>query len=343
MVHASLFSGIGGFDLAAEWIGWQNAFHCEINPFGQRVLKYHFPNSESYDDITKTDFTKWRGRVDIITGGFPCQPFSLAGKRKGTADDRYLWPQMLRVIREINPTWVVGENVAGIVSMVQPGEAVEVGRTASLFGEDYKDEELRQQYVVETVCADLEREGYSVQPVLIPACAVGAPHRWDRIWFIAHRNSDRWEERGSNSDRTDAFLSVRRNVQLQPCGFGKVELVANGADTRLEAVQRERQDGVHAVGTSADSQSTRSEGKCEHRQGEIQFDGRNRKEIQTCWAQFPTQPPVCSRDDGIPRQLDSITFPKWREESIKAYGNAIVPQVAYEIFTAINRFEQEKR
>jgi len=101
MTHASLFSGIGGFDLAAEWMGWENVFHCEINPFGQKILKYYWPKAISYGDITKTDFTIWRSRVDIITGGFPCQPFSIAGKRKGTADDRHLWPEMLRAIQEI--------------------------------------------------------------------------------------------------------------------------------------------------------------------------------------------------------------------------------------------------
>lgn len=187
LTHASLFSGIGGFDLAAEWVGWNNAFHCEINPFGQRILKYHFPNSVSYEDITKTDFRKWRGQIDVLSGGFPCQPFSLAGSRKGADDDRYLWPEMLRAIREIRPYWVVGENVGGIITMVQPGETVELGCETSLFGEDYKNEELHQQYVVETICSDLEREGYSVQPMLIPACAVGAPHRRDRVWFIANR------------------------------------------------------------------------------------------------------------------------------------------------------------
>ena len=92
MTHASLFSGIGGFDLAAEWAGWTNLFNCEIDPFCRRVLKYHFPNSVQYEDIRTTDFTVWRGRIDVLTGGFPCQPFSCAGKRKGTDDDRYLWP-----------------------------------------------------------------------------------------------------------------------------------------------------------------------------------------------------------------------------------------------------------
>ena len=116
MKHGSLFSGIGGFDLAAEWMGWDNIFHCEWNPFGQKILKHHFPNSISYNDIKETDFTIHKGNIDIITGGFPCQPYSTAGKRKGKADERHLFPEMLRVIKEVQPTWVIGENVRGLVS-----------------------------------------------------------------------------------------------------------------------------------------------------------------------------------------------------------------------------------
>jgi DNA (cytosine-5)-methyltransferase 1 len=116
MTHASLFSGIGGFDLAAEWMGWNNLFHCEWNPFGQKVLKHHFPNSISYNDITKTDFTIHEGSVDILTGGFPCQPYSTAGKRLGKADERHLFPEMLRCIKEVKPRWVVGENVRGLLN-----------------------------------------------------------------------------------------------------------------------------------------------------------------------------------------------------------------------------------
>jgi hypothetical protein len=116
MTHASLFSGIGGFDLAAEWMRWENIFHCEWNPFGQKVLAHHFPNSKSYNDITKTDFTIHAGAIDVLTGGFPCQPYSLAGKQLGKEDERHLWPEMLRTIEEVKPTWVVGENVLGIVN-----------------------------------------------------------------------------------------------------------------------------------------------------------------------------------------------------------------------------------
>lgn len=162
MTHASLFSGIGGFDLAAEWMGWQNMFNCEIDPFCRKVLAYHFPEAKQYEDVKTTDFTIHRGHIDVLTGGFPCQPFSLAGKRKGSDDNRYLWPEMLRAIREIQPRWVVGENVFGIVNW-------------------------SDGMVFEQVQSDLENEGYEVQPYIIPACAVDAPHRRDRVWFVAHR------------------------------------------------------------------------------------------------------------------------------------------------------------
>ena len=309
MNHASLFSGIGGAEVAATWMGWQNLFHCEINPFGRKVLEYWYPNSTSYEDITKTDFSEWRGRVDVLTAGFPCQPFSLAGKRKGADDDRYLWPQVIRAIHEIRPAWVVGENVAGILTMVQPGTEVEVGSGASLFGESGRKRVLlRQEYVIETVCRDLEREGYEVRPFVVPACAVGAPHRRDRVWIVARRTAP------------------------------------DSADAGAETLQCGREDRVHAVGVASDPHSKLSQ--C----GDYsEQEGRDikRKRVEplhspTGWADFPTQSPVCSRDDGFPIPMDGIAFSKWRQEAIKAYGNAWVPQVAYEIFRAIQQAEDEE-
>lgn len=180
MIHASLFSGIGGFDLAAEWAGWTNAFNCEIDPFCRTILKYHFPNAKQYEDIRTADFTIWKDRIDVLTGGFPCQPFSLAGKWRGTEDDRYLWPAMLDVIRTVRPRWVVGENVYGIVNW-------------------------SEGLVFEQVCADLEAAGYEVQPYIIPACGVGAPHRRDRCWFVAHRTDAGAE---AMREREDGFYAV---------------------------------------------------------------------------------------------------------------------------------------
>ncbi len=159
--HGSLFSGIGGFDLAAEWMGWDNVFHCEIETLQQLILKHNFPKSKLYNDIRKTDFTIYRGIINILTGGFPCQPFSLAGQKLGIDDPRHLWPQMLRAIREIQPEWVVGENVFGIINW---GGGM----------------------VFEQVQADLEAQGYEVQPYILPACGKDALHRCDRVFFVAH-------------------------------------------------------------------------------------------------------------------------------------------------------------
>ena len=274
MIHGSLFSGIGGFDLAATWAGWQNAFNCEINPFCREVLKYHFPESEQIENIKDYDFTMYRNRIDIISGGFPCQPFSHAGKRFGTDDDRYLWPQMLRAIREVSPRWVVGENVDGLITM-QDG------------------------MVFEKVCADLEDAGYEVQPYIIPACAVGAPHRRYRVWIVAHALPGR---RGDG-----------RSASKQPTPQDTTEPTIN---------------------TFAS--------------GEIQRETSKRKRVDTTsansrWDRFPeTFPSIRRGDDGLPFDVDDLTisFPRWRKESIKAYGNAIVPQVAYQIFKSINEYEK---
>lgn len=161
MTHGSLFSGIGGFDLAAEWAGWENTFQVEINDWCRRVLKKNFPNAQQYGDIKQFSGINWRGKIDVISGGFPCQPYSSAGLRKGTDDERHLWPEMLRVIREVAPRWVVGENVFGIVTW-------------------------ENGLVFEQVHIDLEAEGYEVQAFVLPAASTNAPHRRDRTWFIAH-------------------------------------------------------------------------------------------------------------------------------------------------------------
>ncbi len=375
--HGSLFSGIGGPEIAAEIMGWKNMFHCEINPFGRKILDYWFPNSKSYEDITKTDFTEWREKINVLTGGFPCQPFSVAGQRKGAEDNRYLWPEMLRAIREIQPDWVVGENVAGILSMVQPGSETALGREESLFGEvDRKRILHRQEYVVETVCNDLEREGYSVQPVVIPACAVGAPHRRDRVFFIAHRadagvkgmqrkwkdnilsgrtasdtNSHRWRD-GKNRQVTIAERKGTADIgTFREDGTSSYSQCSGSGQIQQE-IQSEQSNGhsFDSNGGEWDAPYSSSEGlstlrfptsiekkKWENEDGcSVQPAGNVRRaSFAERWKNFPTQSPVCSRDDGISTRLDGIAFSKWRQESIKAYGNAIVPQVMYEIFQAI--------
>ena len=207
------------------------------------------PPAPIYTDIKTFPAHLFRGKVSILTGGYPCQPFSAAGKRDGTSDDRYLWPEMFRIIREARPTYVVAENVRGLISW-------------------------NEGMVLDTVCADLEGEGYEVFPVVLPAASVNAPHRRDRIWIVATN--------------------------------------ANG-----EMLEHRNRKGTS--GRSAHAQE----------RTESPYGPRS-------WETFPTVAPVCGGDDGLSSRLDGITFPKWRRESIKAYGNAIVPQVAFQIFQALN-------
>lgn len=312
MNHASLFSCIGGFDLAAKEVGWNNVFQCEIDPFCQSVLKYYFPKTVLYEDIKRTDFTSWKGKIDVLTGGFPCQPFSVAGQRKGADDDRYLWPEMLRVIRETRPRWVIGENVAGITNMVQPGSETDVETKSDQDEENYKETILEQEYIINTICDDIEREVYSVQPIIIPACGVGAPHRRDRVWFIAHSNGSRelqFGERRDIRDKEQYDQDKEPERHEQPSRFGgsgEAYVISDSDNERLSTI------GITDRVSSAER-----------------------------WKDFPTQPPVCRGNDGLPFNVDNLTIPygKWRKESIKTYGNAIVPQIAMKIFEIINKIE----
>jgi DNA (cytosine-5)-methyltransferase 1 len=321
LVHASLFSGIGGFDLAADWMGWDNLFHCEWNPFGQRVLKHHFPNSISYNDITKTDFTIHEGSVDILTGGFPCQPYSTAGKRLGKADERHLFPHMLRCIKEVKPRWVVGENVRGLVNW----------NGGLVFNEVYD---------------DLEREGYEVQSFLIPAAGVNAPHQRYRIWFVAYSNNYGTSTRFGEVQRENGEIS-KRNEDAE-FSDSSIQYATNTNSRGLEGTIKERWDSQYVKRENGSfTQETNVTNSNTSRIYEQHNTTKSVKQEQFSrvsferrdFSRFPTKSAICGGNDGIPRELDSITFSKWRNESIKAYGNAIVPQVAYEIFKAIEEFE----
>jgi DNA (cytosine-5)-methyltransferase 1 len=158
-IHLDLFSGIGGFSLAAKWAGFQTIQFVENDLFCQKVLTKNFPNIPIHDDIKTFQYNK---SVTLLTGGFPCQSFSIAGKQKGINDERYLWSEMFRIIRECKPTWIIAENVTGIVEMA-----------------------------LEEVCSNLENENYETQTFIIPACAANAPHRRDRVWIIAHALCER--------------------------------------------------------------------------------------------------------------------------------------------------------
>jgi DNA (cytosine-5)-methyltransferase 1 len=340
MKHGSLFSGIGGFDLAAQWMGWENVFHCEIAEFPRKVLHHYWPNAISYENIIETDFTKHRGHIDIISGGFPCQPYSLAGKRLGKEDARHLWPEMLRTIREIQPRWVVGENVFGLVNW-------------------------NGGLVFDEVQSDLEAEGYEVQAYVLPACAVNAPHRRDRVWFVAkntmhsgcvHRGvkqegTEIQEQRNTCAGDTNGVCTSKRPTphatskgreERQQVG-GREDSEKNSAGM-VNGIERFINDGISS-NPSREGLSFEPCRKqpCISKQDATQprrsIDGTYTTGSQ--WSVFPTQSPVCRRDDGFSSRLDGITFSKWRNESIKAYGNAVVPQVVFQIFKAIHEYENK--
>lgn len=377
LTHASLFSGIGGFDLAAEWAGMINIFNCDNDPFCRRVLKHHFPYATQYSDIKTTDFIPHRGKIDVLTGGFPCQPFSMAGKRRGTDDDRYLWPEMLRAVREIRPGWVVGENVLGIVNW-------------------------SDGLVFEQVCADLEAEGFEVQPYILPACGVDAPHQRYRTWFVAHAVEDSGCNRCLCRSAEQEGAAVRGfGIAGAGSGIGvhlRTRVAADGTDARNETMS-ERADrtvfsefvadsscledigwrrigflsqsaGPVATGTTAGSCDPRLEradesGHCENGErpqvrryvagcGDEDATATQRHRGIPGWDDFPTQPPVCGGDDGLSDWMDpDAVFAglpdklrkrrshsvRWRTESIKCYGNAIVPQVVYRILMTIRLYE----
>jgi len=271
--HGSLFSGIGGFDLASEWMGWINMFHCEMNPFGQNILKYYWPKAELFEDIKKSNFKKYANKIDVLSGGFPCQPYSQAGKRLGTEDDRHLWPQMLRAIQEIKPIYIVGENVYGIVNW-------------------------NGGMVFDEVQTDLENEGYEVQSVILPACAVGALHRRDRVWFVAYSNNNR----------------TKRNQQHTQSKQEKYGTIANTTNERLQKSRSQfRKEYELFIDTSNDTARSAS--------SQLDKSKRSNRHVP--------------RTNGLSIGLDGIPFSKWKQESIKGYGNAIVPQVALEIFKTI--------
>ncbi len=341
--HGSIFSGIGGFDLAAQHSGWENLFHCENNLYCLHVLKYYWPNAETHTDIKKTCFKKYKGHLDVLSGGFPCQPYSAAGKRKGRDDDRHLWPEMLRAIRESSPRWVVGENVFGLTNW---------------------DGGL----VFEQVCADMENEGYEVTPYILPACSVNAPHRRDRVFFIAYKNPDTdGRDSGNREDKSGVRkfrnISTGVNEQLQPnnkktnkrsnvanCnkngqhrGNGKDE--SESDQTRQYALSNTQPVRKHASNSKSIGQkqsintrrgragfeNNNSPSKYDPNSENIGLQGRGNAGVLQeegtdfykrfkhlvsfsgrQWEDFPTQSPLCSGDDGFSGELVGITIPKTR-------------------------------
>lgn len=370
--HASLFTGIGGFDLAAQWAGWENVFQVEKDKWCRDLLSKRFAAARRYEDIKNFSGHEYYGKIDVISGGFPCQPFSVAGKQQGKSDDRYLWKEMLRVIQEVRPAWVVGENVTGIIKLA-----------------------------LDEVLSDLENCGYSTETFIIPACSVNATHRRDRIWVVANDNSGRFKNESKEGrefiqNREWNNASAEQCGRQQQCGV-KESVSAHSGSQRTGSKSRETCDKGRESGESRGTSLRQTHGKIgasginstsenvinTHRFGELprprkvqeqneevqkrnnnaEFDNANINNIaaypdgsygntnsnrlqgfgeeynhegsvrlpnreNSGWRalEWPTEPPLCGANDGISRRVDRL----------RGLGNSIVPQVAYEIFSAIN-------
>ena len=249
--HIDLFSGIGGFALACRWAGIETIAFCEIEPYAQQVLRKNFPGIRIFEDVRQFPANEFCEPF-LLTGGYPCQPFSQAGKRRGAKDDRHLWPSMFGIIRTSRPNWILAENVAGHVTLG-----------------------------LDEVLADLESEDYAVQPIIVPACAVDAPHRRDRVWILGNSERD-----SGNASREIAF-----------------------ADSNIKRLE---------------GQTSKRIQKAERRENKFcnEFSSRGCRGGARLWS---AEPNVGRVAHGIPRRVDRL----------RGLGNAIVPQVAYEIFKAM--------
>ena len=275
-----LFSGIGGFSLGLEAAGFETAAFCEYDQEAQKVLRKNWPDVPIFSDVrtlTKQELQdNGIQNIGLICGGYPCQPFSLAGERRGAEDDRHLWPEMFRLVKELRPTWVIGENVAGHINMG-----------------------------LDEVLADLETEGYTARTFVIPACAVDAHHRRDRVWTVAHTSS------GSGRDSESVIGRQDNETERSQDTNTIVRSSKNVANS-----ERQRRQGQGTLGNAINTETQRE------RQAAQPFDGGQRP----VWC---TEPDVGRVANGVPR----------RSHRLKQLGNAVVPQVVEQIAKSIWRIE----
>lgn len=322
MKHFDLFSGIGGFALAAKWAGWETIGFSEIDKYCDKLLKKRFPGVKNYGDIKSI---RREISADIITGGFPCQPFSCAGRRRGKEDDRHLWPEMLRIISEVKPSWVVGENVAGIETIFEYKDFSEME------GKEYNSREEAEACfrgsrertgtnMLYMVVDDLKKIGYEVQPFIIPACAVNAWHRRDRVWIVAY--SGYRHAQGAENGREFKEQIGKGNA---PESERPVEWDAErvDSDSMYQGLQRRIIQNGSKGAQSYNEQFTGCSGLWN-------------------WNWIEAATSLCGVDDGLSIELDELKLSKskHRESRFKGLGNAIVPQAAFEIFKAVNEVEK---
>ena len=314
-----LFSGIGGFSLGLEWAGMSTVAMCEKDPYCRKILAKHWPDLTIHEDIRNLDGKEYRNSIDLVAGGFPCQPFSVAGKRKGSDDDRHLWPEMRRVIQEAKPRWVIGENVFGFINMA-----------------------------LDDVQADLEREHYEVRKFVLPAVAVDAKHRRDRIFLVAYSNSPAvWNLPERQAQGRDNLQAGRQAITAHD---GPSQSMANSYGEGLEIGQdlrenheqelspsersgsERREDVANSHGTRGEAGLSGQEPWQEGNSGELDHQGHQqswREEVR----EWPAEPCVGRVADGVPNRVDRI----------KGLGNAVVPQLIQAIGELIIEADREMR
>ena len=307
-----LFSGIGGFSLGLERArtpdgeqGFETVAFCEIEDYPRRVLAKHWPNVPIYEDV-RTLNADGLGRIDCVVGGYPCQPFSQAGKRLGAEDDRHLWPEMHRIVASARPRWVIAENVAGHINMG-----------------------------LDQVLSDLESEGYTAVPVVIPACAVDAPHRRDRVWIVAHARHAEPQGRDEPAPDDDRRGGKRRKKGRKSASSRRPVADASKQSARRQIGGVDREGGRDYAATVGEDVSNTNSNRREGKRSERDNEGQARLHSgKTRWeaCRWLPEPDVGRVVNGVSRRVDRL----------KCLGNAVVPQISEMIGKAILEAENGK-
>jgi len=298
MNHLDLFSGIGGFSLGLERAGMNTVGFCEQDPYCLSKLDKHWPDVPKHSDIktlTGEIIEREMGQIDVISGGFPCQPFSHAGQQKGQQDDRHLWPEMLRIIAQTRPTWIIGENVTGIIALA-----------------------------LDDVLYDLESQNYTAQPFIIPAASVGAIHRRNRVWIVAHTHTIDSRQRSSQQPEGADVDRLCQGITTHTSSVGFHAGVEYAQQQTRHDTNRPIRQQPSKVGQG--DHATQQPGAFEQKESAPRSTQQSRYYRDTCEPiGMPTQPAICPRNDGLPDRVARL----------KALGNAVVPQIPEIIGRAI--------
>jgi DNA (cytosine-5)-methyltransferase 1 len=317
LTHLSLFSGIGGIDLAAEWAGFESVAMVERDKYCQKILAKNFPNTKIHDDVTTFNATEYRGKIDLLSGGFPCQPHSLAGQRKASADERDLWDEVVRIIRDSQPRWFLGENVRGLLS----------SESGKFFGR---------------ILNDLESLGYRVGWCLYGAKDIGAVHRRERVFIVAYSSGIGRQAEGNHREGRP-FCGERKQCdegRCQRCGMAGRDYADSIGQTDAADAELIRCTGFQESGFVGQDDKERQAGR------QVEFERGRFPEYENIWGgdwrtwdvepviyEAEIESRVCRAHDGIPSRVDRL----------RALGNAVVPQQVYPILTEIaNALRDEK-